>query len=161
VRQRPSWLPTIGSSSAAVRLGLKYEKQAHEEMTKRYGDRYQSGVWFQYADARGEHYCQLDGLLELDEQYVVLEMKYNHVAAAWTQLRYLYGPVVRSWSDKEVLLVEVVKWFDPDTVSRRPARLLKDVEKARANTFNVHVWRPRSIVMNTPSLDNLWTTEAM
>ena len=159
LRDRPVCIPKASSDTPATRLGNKYEAQAHVEMTRRYGDRYQSGLWFQYADAVGTYYCQIDGLLDCGSHYVVVEMKYNHVLSAWMQMKHLYGPVVSKWSNRPVRYVEMVKWYDPATIADR-VQLLKDVERARENKFNVHVWRPRGETRELPSLGKLWTREA-
>ena len=131
-----------------AREGLKYERLAHEELTRRYPSSYVPSLWLEYEVAEDSymHRCQPDGLLFnfTASKIIVVEIKLKHTEQAYWQLRNLYLPVLslifppRLW---ELVPCEVVKWFDPSTSFPVPIQLCREPSYAtRGRKFHVHVW---------------------
>jgi hypothetical protein len=126
--------------------GLLYEARVHEEFGRRYPG-YIPSMWFSYGDAESdEKWCQTDGLI-IDPwkgRIVIVEVKLSHCAAAFYQLFKTYLPVMRELfgGTYTFACVEVVRWFDCATLVPKIPTLCKEVEHARENQFNVHIWRP-------------------
>jgi hypothetical protein len=108
--------------------------------------RYVRSPWIKFLSDGRWRWCQPDGLLFLPEQgrLVVVEVKYQHTADAWWQVRHLYQPVLehifprRLW---EYEACEIVKWFDPAIVFPEKLVLALDPDM-RHKDFKVHIWKP-------------------
>lgn len=103
---------------------------------------WKAGLWFQYLQASSgkPRYCQVDGLLQLDDKLVIVEIKYQHCVDAYFQLNNLYLPVIQAvYPDTPLALCEVVKWYDPSTAFPCPIVLRDKVHKARPGDFSVHI----------------------
>lgn len=132
--------------SGARRTGVKYEKKAQDYLTNRYGEFYVSSPWFQFQANGQRRWCQPDGLLfHLPEgRITIVEIKYQHTALAWWQVKFLYAPVLRQafratlW---QLDFCEVVKWYDPAAFFPEPTALAADVG-LRTEKFKVHIWKP-------------------
>jgi hypothetical protein len=73
-----------------------------------------------------------------------VEIKYQHTADAWFQLRELYSPVVAqalgpAW---RLALLEVVKWFDPAAFFPERIALCPDPLQPPVGRIGVHIWCP-------------------
>ena len=145
---RPAWAelalpPRLrrGRSSRAKRLGIAYERAVGRALS----DEWALGVWFRFGDSDGVHWCQPDGLhLDFRRGVVtILEIKLRHTPRAWWQLRELYLPVVsralgRAWSYR---LVELCKWYDPDTHFPGEQKLIPALlSPIPPNAVGVHIW---------------------
>jgi hypothetical protein len=60
------------------------------------------GVWFEFGDARGHGYAQVDFLFTADDLIVVAEAKLTWTPAAYPQLRKLYFPLLQQYSARPV-----------------------------------------------------------
>lgn len=128
--------------------GIRYERAAHEEFSRRYPG-YVPGPWITFIDGpTGERrYCQPDGLIvEIERgRITVLEYKYRHTELAYWQLFHLYIPVVQALFPSDLWHyagVEVCNRFDCAIVCPERPLLRKQVLDAHELAFNVHIWRP-------------------
>ena len=132
----------------ARRQGIKYEEKVHENFSCVYREQYLAGQWFQFL-ARGDRaprWCQADALLIDIERGIItlVEVKYNHTALAWWQLKKLYLPVVQAifgggWA---YATCEVVKWFDPHVPLPEPVAMRRHLHDARPGEMALHIFNP-------------------
>jgi hypothetical protein len=128
--------------------GIRYEKKVHAYLGDLYGEHYFPSEWFYFLseDEPRPRWCQPDGLLILPKEgrIVIVEVKYQHTADAWWQLKHLYFPVIRKCfgNDWKISLCEVVKWYDPATVFPEPVRMAREITVPGPSDFGVHIWRP-------------------
>jgi hypothetical protein len=76
---------------------------------------------------------------------IVVEMKLQHTAEAWWQLRYLYLPVLTKAFPPSLwkfAVCEVTKWYDPATVFPERVKLKAEVLDTAPDEFGVHIWKP-------------------
>lgn len=142
--------------TAAELRGVRYERAAQEELTRRYGSQYLPNLWFKYQLADGrDRYCQIDGLLiDLTAgRLTIVECKIMHCRRAYDQLVNLYEPVVETafnkyWDDStscrwKIALCEVVKWFDCSVSFPVQPKLRSQVDLARPGEFAIHIYNPK------------------
>ena len=123
---------------------------------------YIPGPWFRFAQvapygdssARSRSWsqpwlwCQPDGL-DIDIRrglITIVEFKLQHTSAAWWQTRRLYEPVVKAVFGTELwrfAIVEIVKWFDPDTAFPERFSFIPHLSAITPGGFHVHIWNPR------------------
>jgi len=126
--------------------GVRYERRVHEHLAQAYGDRYVPSPWLRFLGETGWRFCQPDGLL-FDfprGRITVVEVKYQHTADAWWQVRHLYLPVLQKLFPPHLWafdFCEVVKWYDPATLFPERTVLAQEVCMAHP-AFKVHIWRP-------------------
>lgn len=124
--------------------GIKYEKRVQEWLRRTRSNTYVASPWFHFSSiAFQDRWCQPDGL-DLDVNRgvaTVVEIKLQHTAKAWWQLRSLYEPVVTEWLGKNwsVAILEVCKWFDPDVAFPERVRFTSNCSAA-VGPFNVQIW---------------------
>lgn len=113
-----SWDDKIGmrsagsseSSLASKRAGKKFEAKMQRKLKSLLGPNYLPGPWFHFTgDNNAFRKCQPDGILELSNAVLIVEIKSQHCLRAWWQLRKLYQPVVEFAFKKPVVVVEVVR----------------------------------------------------
>lgn len=128
--------------------GVRYERKVQDYLSSFYGDRYIPSPWLRFFPA-GEkaqwRWCQPDGILiDLPRgRITIVEVKYQHTADAWWQVRHLYLPVLQVMfpaSHWEFDFCEVVKWYDPATLFPEKVVLAQEVSM-RHPSFKVHIWR--------------------
>jgi hypothetical protein len=133
--------------SGRRRLGIIYEDRVHEHLGEKYPG-YLPSPWFAFVDAEGWwKWCQPDALLidPWQGQVTIIEVKYQHVFAAYEQLFGLYLPVVEAMFGGLYRLscCEVVKWYEPTVITPKPVHLCADPQRAKVSQFNVHIWGGR------------------
>lgn len=127
--------------------GIRYEKKVHAYLEALYGNKYLPSPWLRFFTQEGKwRWCQPDGLLldVVKGRITIVEVKYQHTADAWWQVRCLYEPVLRSMFPPhlwEFECCEVVKWFDPLTLFPEKTVLAQEVSMHHSS-FKVHIWRP-------------------
>jgi hypothetical protein len=134
--------------------GVRYERKVQEYLGELAGgaggpnlpEAYIPSQWWRFGVEGHARWCQTDGLLlrPREGQAIIYEVKYQHTADAWFQLRELYEPVVRealgpAW---ELAFVEVVKWYDPATFFPERVLMYPDPLRAQAGRIGVHIWTP-------------------
>ncbi len=129
-------------------LGVKFEKKAHQHLSRLFADSYMPSQWirFRSADNGGKiRWCQPDGVI-VDKQahaLTIVEIKYAHTEVAWWQLFRLYLPVLEklfSGYGYEFRCVELCKWFDGAIRCPQRPRLCEDISNVRPGDFGVHIW---------------------
>lgn len=120
---RPRNIP-ISRARGAKAFGLRYEKA----FALRIRDSV-AGQWFEYEDASGKHFCQMDLLFKRPLQtpervkadpgvgcLVVAECKYSWTLDAFQQLHGLYLPVLRAYAGlgRQILGFQVCKRLLPN-----------------------------------------------
>lgn len=132
--------------SGAKAQGVRYERRVQEHLEGVFPN-YIASPWFSYwiQNDHRTHWCQPDGLL-LDVrsgEITIVEVKYQHCAKAYWQMRNLYLPVLRvafpGWGFR---LCEVVKWYDPATPFPSQVTLCPSILDAPARGVGVHIWKP-------------------
>lgn len=101
--------------SAAQRAGIRYERKAIKFLTKEFGKDFTPSQWFQFTDMYGKvHFCQVDGLIRINNFLILCEIKVTFTSDAWFQLRKLYEPVIRkALNPPRLASLIVCKSFDP------------------------------------------------
>lgn len=117
---------------------------ALERLQRRYELAFVPSPWFAFysRDRPTVQYCQPDGLLFVEEEakVVICEIKYQHVADAYFQLRGKYVPVVQSaFPGLHVATCEIVKWFDPQTNFPCAVSMQPDPSRMHVEDFGVHI----------------------
>jgi hypothetical protein len=95
--ERPSCIP-IGRPRGVKALGIRYERTVAEALQRTYGTvPVKYGQWFEFHDANGRGYAQVDLLLHIAnmDHYVVGECKLTDTEEAWRKLREFYLPIVK------------------------------------------------------------------
>lgn len=143
--EAPPFIDTTEVVRGRRATGIRYENRMHEEFGRRYAG-YLPSMWFNFADhEHDDKWCQTDGLI-VDPwrgNIIIIEAKWQHTVAAYTQLFKLYKPVV-SWlfgSKYTIVCCEVVKWFDVAVLTPTRPTMCKDPVLAKPDKFNVHIWK--------------------
>jgi hypothetical protein len=126
--------------------GVQYEKKVQEHLGEFYGERYIPSPWLRFFTGGAWRWCQPDGLLfdPVLGKLCIVEVKYQHTADAWWQVRHLYQPVLELIFPKSLWkyeACEVVRWYDPATLFPEPTVLAHEVGMAHPS-FKVHIWHP-------------------
>lgn len=129
--------------------GKQYETRALAALADMYSERVLNSPWIEYLDEAGHHWCQPDSLLFNVEKGIItiIEVKYQHTADAWLQLRRLYQPILEFlFSTHDALwtinVVEMVRWYEPHTSFPESDRMCPIIHQAHLSMFNVHIWNP-------------------
>lgn len=152
VRHSPTFPPFLNGkkkSRGRRRAGEIYEAKTQKVLAEEFGGFYVPSPWFQFKSSGHERvrWCQPDGLLfdPLGGRITIVEVKLQHTAAAWWQVKLLYHPVLAHFfppSLWDYAFVEVVKWFDRDTLFPERVQLLPHIALAEVNRFGVHILKP-------------------
>jgi hypothetical protein len=113
--ERPSCIP-IGRPRGVKARGIAYERSVAAALQAEYGKiPVKYGSWFEFHDANGRGYAQVDYLLYVQslDQYVVGEAKLTDTAEAWRKLREFYLPIVAMATQKRAVGFVVVKNLTP------------------------------------------------
>jgi hypothetical protein len=90
---RPSHLPPLRRRGGSKAKGLTYEKMVGRWL-KRNGFAPISGQWFSFRDSGGYGCAQTDHLLFLADQLVVIECKLTETWVGFSQIDFLYRPLL-------------------------------------------------------------------
>lgn len=154
----PSFINTNASAvilTKTQKAGLAYEKRAQSYLGGLCGDGSEFSCicspWVCFRNksypSHAINFCQPDVLLVRRDQgfVIVCEVKLSHTADSWKQLRQLYEPVLRHIYPRttEFALLEICKWFDPQTSFPETFYFCEDVLKAERSRIGIHIHRPR------------------
>lgn len=131
------------------RSGEVYERKVQAWLEGEFEGRYVPSPWF-YFKAIGQEkvrWCQPDGLLFDPHSglLTIIEVKLQHTAAAWWQVKLLYFPIIAQVFPPDLWrysFVEVVKWYDRDTAFPERIQLLPHIALAEEGRFGVHIVKP-------------------
>lgn len=127
--------------SAAQKNGLRYEENVQRTLLA-LDHRYLASPFVRFSDDSGQRYCVPDGVLDSAAGFVVYEVKFQHTADAWWQLRKLYQPVLEKL--KPVRVVEICHIYDPATPFPEPVQLSLDLAaQFDRDIFGVIRWTNR------------------
>lgn len=116
--RRCGWPPRIGHPhprrGSAKAAGLAYERSLAGALPGAV-----HGQWFQFRDAAGLGWCQVDVFVEGQREVLVMEVKYSWILEAHEKLERLYLPVVRMALGKPTLGLVVARRLDPEMVRQR------------------------------------------
>jgi hypothetical protein len=136
-------------SSAAQQAGLRYERQVHEEFSRRFPDNWLPSPWFAYRREENPsvvNYAQTDALLINPRSGVItiVEVKKKHCAESYFQLHDKYLPLVSKCfgNNWEYRLVEMCEWYDPQIPYPCRVKLIPNLICAESRTVSVHIWKP-------------------
>jgi hypothetical protein len=145
------WRPGIAIPSQglteAQKAGLRYEAKAQMHLREVLGKRYFVAPTLSFSNGESR-ICIPDGLFWASSVVFIFEIKIQHMAEAWWQLRKLYAPVVAAFPARyKVRCVEVVRVFDPSTPFPEKCHQISDLKShcAASNSveeLGVYVWRP-------------------
>ena len=138
--------------------GIRYEQKAQEHLLNIRPLTYVPSPWLKFKSskrspigyANGWRWCQPDGLdIDINSGLItIVEFKLSHTANAWWQTRELYEPVVKKLfppSLWQFSIVEIVKWFDPDTYFPEEFHFIRNLrfQDTRPGRFHLHIWSGR------------------
>lgn len=126
--------------------GVRYEKKVQAYLLSTYAERYIDSPWLRFYSNGKWRWCQPDAVMFDVPRGVItiIEIKYQHTADAWWQVKQLYYPVLkvlfpeRLWSFE---FCEVVKWYDPSVPFPERVVLAQEVSMPHP-AFKVHIWHP-------------------
>lgn len=125
----------------AQKLGLRYEQKVHDVLSAIYQSRYRASQSILFEDRTGLRRAIPDGLLELPDRLVIVEIKYSHCELAWWQLNRLYAPLVLRLIPRPIYVCEIVHSFDPDVKWPGPQVLVDSLHKLPMNGTGVLQWK--------------------
>lgn len=142
----PSFAVRTSARKGAKADGLRYERKVQDHLSA-LSDHYLVGPWILYVIEGRPFWCQPDGLhFDVARGLVtIVEIKLRHTPEAQRQLRGVYEPVIRRmfphpfWG---VRLVEVCRWFDPDTRFPEPFTMIDEPLAHKSQTIGVCVCKP-------------------
>lgn len=105
---RPQGIP-ISRPRGAKQAGLRYERLLASAL----GENAIHGQWFEFMDANGHGYCQVDLMLRTQQEIVLLEAKYTWTMRGHRQLEQLYLPVVTKALNRPCVGIVVCKKLIP------------------------------------------------
>jgi hypothetical protein len=125
--------------------GIAYERKVQKFLCETRFN-YLPSVWISWIDDESRvKWAQPDGLLidPWKQRLWILEVKYQHTETAWKQME-LYRRLLESTLQGvyDIRTCEIVKWYDPATVTPVTIRMCREVEDASRSLFNVHILNP-------------------
>lgn len=139
-----------GRSTGRYAVGIRYEREVKELLELHCLGKpaleLRLGPWLEFVDRSGKRWCQADALIlnRQERLCLIAEIKYQHTADAWWQLRHLYEPVLAvALPGYRFLLVEIVHWFDPLVAWPEQPTLIDSITKVLHGTVAVHICNPK------------------
>ena len=140
-----------GKATGRFAVGVRYEREVQEHLSLlalgRPEIEYWNGPWIEFWDKSGKRWCQPDAVLLHKETRtgILIEIKYQHCAEAYYQLKQLYHPVLRFiFPGVSFGLVEIVHWHDPATIFPERYDFTPDpFSVRRADQISVHIFNPK------------------
>ena len=121
-------------------MGLRYEQKVHDVLSAVYGARYEYSKGILFEDRNGLRRAIPDGILDLGDVAVVVEIKYSHCELAWWQLTRLYAPLLIPLLKKPLRLCEICHSFDPDIMWPTPPELGATLHRLTPGRVGVITW---------------------
>jgi len=142
-----------GRSRGRFAVGVRYERQVQDYLSLlALGQpeiEHRNGPWLEFTDKSGRRWCQPDALLVNAgrQDCIIAEVKYQHTADAWWQLKWLYLPVLQAaMPGYSFRLLEIVHWHDPLVAWPERSVLTPNVEATpRGNSIAIHIFNPRRL----------------
>jgi hypothetical protein len=147
--EQPSFIRR-GKVAAKFATGVRYERKVGEYLELwalgRAEISLRLGQWMQFKDRSGTRWCQVDALWAVPAKRLALicEIKYQHTADAWWQLKHLYIPVLgKALPGYTLGMLEIVHWLDPGVVWPEEYRRVSGLDECLYDaTVNVTILNP-------------------
>jgi len=98
----------------AKKLGVEYEQRVCDVLEAIYGEAFVRAPAIRYFTNNGPKAAILDGLLRLDDQVLIIEVKLAHTERVWEQLMDRYLPLVGALEPGATIRpVEICRSYDP------------------------------------------------
>lgn len=125
----------------AQKLGLRYEQKVQDVLSAIYAQNFRPAASILFEDRTGLRRAIPDGLLDLGDCIVIVEIKYSHCELAWWQLKKLYLPLVLRLIAKPIHLCEIVHTYDPDVSWPEPHGLCASLHRLPVGEVGVIQWK--------------------
>lgn len=147
---RPAARPGFarGRARGVKRQGVLYERKLAAEL----GSAWNHGQWFEFEDAHGPGFCQVDFLRKLSDAVVVLEAKLTWLPEAHQQIGELYKPIVEACWGMPVVGVVVAKLLPSGCQAAIAHTLPSAIEAAQAVPRVVLHWSGKASLYPDPCL---------
>ncbi len=140
--------PQANGHTYAQKAGLRYERKALTHLATLH-PQFIDHLPFIFI-AEGDRKTAIpDGICfskDLD-QLTIVEIKLRHTEEAWQQLNLLYLPVVaRAFPRHKIKLLEVVRWFEPETTIPGPTMQVIDAGmhfESDDFDYGIYIWSDR------------------
>ena len=141
-----------GRSTGRYAVGIRYEREVQELIELHVLGKpeleHRNGPWLEFVDKNGKRWCQPDALVldKAAKSCIIAEIKYQHTADAWWQLRHLYQPVLAiALPGFRFRLVEIVHWYDPLVVWPEQPALIRSLDQMPydSSLIAVHICNPK------------------
>lgn len=121
--------------------GIRFERKVNATLEARFPF-YLSSVPFKFFTEHRSGVCILDGMLVTDRCVIIVEVKLRHCYDAWFQLRRLYAPVVGKALGKQVRLLEICQFYEPELVFPEPVLITSSFERfvMGSEEFGCMIW---------------------
>jgi hypothetical protein len=133
---KPSHITALRRKGGSKGKGLTYEKQVGRWL-KRQGWAPVTGQWFSFRDRNGYGCAQTDHLLFLANQVVVVECKLTETWVGFSQIDFLYRPILEFIYGLPVTGVMACKHL----TTRQNPRLRTELEDCLASPGANFVWQ--------------------
>lgn len=134
-------VPLNRGRTYAQKLGLRYEQKVHDVLQAIYGINYAPAKSILFRDGSGLRRAIPDGVLDLPDRLVIIEVKYSHCEVAWWQLNRLYLPLIRRLTLKPIWVCEVVHTYDPDVTWPGPHVVTTSLHSWPMGNTGVMQWK--------------------
>lgn len=109
--------------------GHRFEAKVVKALEQKYPS-FTTSLAFQFKTEYAEkNICIVDGLLALDDEVVVVEVKLRHTVDAWFQLRKLYQPVLKKALNKPIRALEICSVYEPQARFPEPFLIVTNIEE--------------------------------
>ena len=140
-----------GRATGRFAVGVRYEREVQDYLSLLVLGRPEvqlwHGPWIEFWEKAGKRWCQPDAVLVHEESRtgIIVEVKYQHCADAWFQLKELYYPVLRVLFPQITFgLVEIVHWHDPSIQFPERYEFTADPFSCKhTNLIAVHIYNPK------------------
>jgi len=133
----------------AKRAGLLFERKVIDVLAAIYGTSFTPAPTIQYSFRGKPKAAILDGLLRLEHEVLIIEVKLAHTERVWEQLMLRYLPLVRALEKgRQIRTIEICRSYDPAVVLPGPHTLIESLHRrpllergAAAKGLEVLQWR--------------------
>jgi len=139
-----------GKASGRYAVGVRYEREVQELLELHFLGQpevtHLAGPWLEFTDRSGRRWCQPDALVinRAAATCLIAEVKYQHTADAWWQLKQLYQPVLAVALPLFTFkLLEIVHWYDPLVAWPERPVLVASIDEVTHGNISVHICNPK------------------
>lgn len=147
----PSFAQGVRRPRGAKAKGLKYEREIAQTLGCSAGSSWIAGQWFEFADANGKGYAQVDFMSIQSDAVVVLEAKLSWCPEGHTQLEQLYRPLIEMAFRKPMVGLVICKHLIPECKGAIASTLGSALQAARSCRNVVLHWSCKAPLLPSPS----------